>query len=106
MCYRTTIRPVMAVPWTAQSYVYVPGCSSRTEYVLPAAFMTTLFRKTSGGMPVDWMLCEPAAFQVQVTRLPAAIVSTAGFWLPLCALRKNVFPTVTCAGGPAARGSP
>jgi hypothetical protein len=41
--------------------------------------MTTLFRKISGGTPVDWMLCEPAAFQVHVTLSPAAIVSTAGF---------------------------
>ena len=85
----------MAAPWITQSYVYVPGWSSRTEYVLPAALMTTLFRNTSGGMPVDWTLCEPAAFQVQVTMLPAAIVSTAGFWLPLLTLRKKSFPTVT-----------
>ena len=68
--------------------------------------MTTLFRNTSGGMPVDWMLCEPAAFQVQVTLAPAAIVSTAGFWLPFCALRKKMLPTVTWASGPSGRGSP
>src|SRR5690242_1393025 len=63
--------------------------------------MTTLFRKISGGTPVDWMACEPAAFQVHVTLSPAAIVSTAGFWLPLCALRKKMFPTVTWPTGPA-----
>src|SRR6266566_5222586 len=68
--------------------------------------MTTLFRKISGGMPVDWMLCEPAAFQVQVTLAPAAIVSTAGFWLPFCALRKKMLPTVTWTSGPSGRGSP
>jgi len=27
---------------------------------------TTLFLKISGGTPVDWMLCDPAAFQVHV----------------------------------------
>jgi hypothetical protein len=42
-----------------------------------AAFMTTLLRKISGAVPVDWMLCDPAAFQLHVTLLPAAIVSTA-----------------------------
>jgi hypothetical protein len=41
--------------------------------------MTTLFRKISGGTPVDWMLCERAALQVHVTLVPAAIVSTARF---------------------------
>src|SRR5205809_3514203 len=61
--------------------------------------MTTLFRKISGGTPVDWTVCEPAAFQVHVTLSPAAIVSTAGFWLPLCALRKKMFPTVTWPTG-------
>jgi hypothetical protein len=35
------------------------------------------------GVPVDWMLCDPAASQLHVTLLPAGIVSTAGFWLPL-----------------------
>src|SRR6185437_2911831 len=46
------------------------------------------------------MLCEPAAFQAHVTLPPAAIVSTAGFALPLCALRKKIFPTVTWPTGP------
>jgi hypothetical protein len=37
------------------------------------------------GDPVDCTLCatDPLAGQVQVTVLPAATVSTAGFWLPL-----------------------
>src|SRR5690349_1768551 len=61
--------------------------------------MTTLFLKIPG-VPVDWMLCDPAAFQVHVTVLPAATVSTAGFWLPLWALRKKMFPTTTWPTGP------
>src|SRR5437773_6965579 len=45
------------------------------------------------------MLCEPP-FQVHVTVLPATIVSTAVFWLPLWALRKKMSPTVTWPTGP------
>src|SRR6266571_1792858 len=45
------------------------------------------------------MLCDPP-FQVHVTLEPAAIVSTAEFWLPLRALRKKVSPTVTWPTGP------
>src|ERR1041385_8735637 len=51
------------------------------------------------GTPVDWMLCEPAAFQAQVMLSPTAIVSTAGFWVPLRTLRKKMFPTVTLPTG-------
>jgi hypothetical protein len=54
--------------------------------VEPAADNTALLAKL--GEPVDCMLCCPAAFQVHVTVLPAAIVFTAGFWLPSWALRK------------------
>jgi len=50
-----------------------------TEYDEPDADITTLFLKTRGGMPVDWMLCDPAAFHFQVTVLPAGTVSFAGF---------------------------
>src|SRR6266480_6384766 len=46
------------------------------------------------------MLCEPAAFQTQVMLSPAAIVSTAGFAVPLRTLRKKMFPTVTLPTGP------
>src|SRR5437667_12833807 len=47
------------------------------------------------------MLCEPAAFQAQVMLSPAAIVSTAGFWVPLWTLRKKMLPTETSpTGGP------
>src|SRR5207247_11117085 len=47
------------------------------------------------------MLCEPAAFQDQVMMSPAAIVSTAGFWVPLWTLRKKMLPTETSpTGGP------
>jgi len=59
--------------------VYVPGLLNVTEYEEPDADITTLFLKTSGEMPVDWMLCDPAAFHFQVTVLPAATVSFAGF---------------------------
>src|SRR6266705_5937607 len=45
------------------------------------------------------MLCEPAAFQAQVMLSPAAIVSTAGFWVPLWALRKKMLPTETSPTG-------
>jgi hypothetical protein len=76
----------MAVPWTPQSYVYVPGVLNTTEYVELDALMIPLLAKL--GEPVDCMLCELAAFQVHVTVLPAAIVFTAGFWLPFWALRK------------------
>jgi hypothetical protein len=51
--------------------------------MLPFALITMLFANTCGGMPVDWRLCEPAAFQVQVIESPSAIVSTAGFRVPL-----------------------
>src|SRR5438552_6263087 len=44
------------------------------------------------------MLCEPP-FQVHVTLEPATIVSTAGFWVPLWALRKRISPTVTWPTG-------
>ncbi|HEV2750646.1 MAG TPA: hypothetical protein VGV12_09000 [Gemmatimonadales bacterium] len=72
----------MAAPWMAQSYVYVPGVLNVTAYVELASLITTLFRKI--GDPVDWTVCGvPLSFQVQVTVLPAATVSTAGFWLPL-----------------------
>src|SRR3989475_9902785 len=51
------------------------------------------------------MLCEPAAFQAQVMLSPAAIVSTAGFWVPLWALREKMLPTKTApAGGPPPPG--
>ena len=33
--------------------------------------------------PVDWTLCGSEPVQVQVTVPPTAMVSTAGFWLPL-----------------------
>src|SRR5437899_1174913 len=46
------------------------------------------------------MLCDPAAFQAHVTVLPAGIVSTAAFWLPLWALRKKMLPTTTCPTAP------
>src|SRR5881296_2262868 len=45
------------------------------------------------------MECEPAAFQLQVMLSPAAIVSTAGFWVPLWALRKKMLPTETSPTG-------
>src|SRR5213592_3271944 len=45
------------------------------------------------------MLCEPAAFQAQVMLSPAAIVSTAGFVVPLWALRKKMLPTKTSPTG-------
>src|SRR5436309_14069867 len=45
------------------------------------------------------MECEPAAFQLQVMLSPAAIVSTAGFWVPLWALRKKMLPTKTSPTG-------
>src|SRR2546429_6522267 len=51
------------------------------------------------------MLCEPAAFQAQVMLSPAAIVSTAGFVVPLWALRKKMLPTKTSpTGGPRPPG--
>src|SRR5256885_2660351 len=55
------------------------------------------------------MLCEPAAFQAQVMLSPAAIVSTAGFWVPLWALRKKMLPTKTSPTGwppPPGEGTP
>src|SRR5437667_6984123 len=64
---------------------------------------TTVFLKTSGGRPVDWMLCDPP-FQVHVTLVPATIVSTAGFWLPLRALRKKISPSVTRPTAPPPSG--
>jgi len=64
----------------------VPGFLNVTVYLDVAAEKTILFRKISEAVPVDWIMCDPAAFQAQVTESPAAIVSTAGFWLPLCAL--------------------
>src|SRR5713226_7072151 len=45
------------------------------------------------------MLCEPAAFQTQVMLSPAAIVSTAGFVVPLRALRKKMLPAETSPTG-------
>src|SRR5205814_5153555 len=45
------------------------------------------------------ILCEPAAFQAQVMLSPAAIVSTAGFVVPLWALRKKMLPTKTSPTG-------
>src|SRR2546428_9432707 len=45
------------------------------------------------------MLCEPAAFQAQVMLSPAAIVSTAGFVVPLWTLRKKMLPTKTSPTG-------
>src|SRR5947208_9353661 len=45
------------------------------------------------------MECEPAAFQLQVMLSPAAIVSTAGFVVPLWALRKKMLPTKTSPTG-------
>src|SRR5204863_257105 len=45
------------------------------------------------------MMCEPAAFQAQVMLSPAAIVSTAGFVVPLWALRKKMLPTKTSPTG-------
>src|SRR5438067_3079812 len=45
------------------------------------------------------MLCEPGAFQAQVMLSPAAIVSTAGFVVPLWALRKKMLPTKTSPTG-------
>src|SRR5256884_4037293 len=45
------------------------------------------------------MLCEPAASRAQVMLSPAAIVSTAGFVVPLWALRKKMLPTKTSPTG-------
>src|SRR5437667_408452 len=45
------------------------------------------------------MVCDPAAFQVHVMLSPAAIVSTAGFVVPLRALRKKMLPTKTSPTG-------
>src|SRR6266516_481159 len=45
------------------------------------------------------MLCEPAASQAQVMLSPAATVSTAGFVVPLWALRKKMLPTKTSPTG-------
>lgn len=74
--YWTTIVPVMAAPCTAQSYRYVPGVLNVTEYVWPFPLRIALLAK-----PDAWTLCEmvPVPVQVQVTVLPAATVSTAGF---------------------------
>src|SRR5207249_2598106 len=49
------------------------------------------------------MVCDPP-FQVHVTLVPATIVSTAGFWLPLRALRKKISPTVTWPTAPPPPG--
>src|SRR5437762_8542291 len=47
------------------------------------------------------MLCEPAAFQAELMLSPDAIVSSAGFWVPLWTLRKKMLPTGTSpTGGP------
>jgi hypothetical protein len=66
--------------------VYVPGVLNVSTYVEFEALWTGLLVKL--GEPVDCTLCEAATFQLQVMLLPAAIVSTAGFWVPLWALRK------------------
>jgi len=66
--------------------VYVPGVLNVSTYVELDALLTALLVKL--GEPVDCTLCITAEFQLQVMLLPAAIVSTAGFWLPLWALLK------------------
>src|SRR5438445_4881952 len=51
------------------------------------------------------MVCEPGAFHAHVMLSPAAIVSTAGFVVPLWALRKKMLPTKTSpTGWPPPRG--
>src|SRR5258705_12441032 len=54
------------------------------------------------GVRCDWTLCAtaPVAVQVHVTVLPTATVSIAAFWVPLCALRNRLFPTMISPAGP------
>jgi hypothetical protein len=81
--YWTTIVPVMASPWTAQSYWYVPGVVNVKVYVLPLPVKMSLL--VNVGASSECTLCgvSPVLLQVQVTVVPAATVSTAGFWVPL-----------------------
>ena len=68
--------PLMAEPCTAQSYWYVPGAVNVTEWVAPLVLMALLVKLVA---PNEWTLCGSEPVQVQVTVLPAGMVSTAGF---------------------------
>jgi hypothetical protein len=70
----------MSLPWTAQSYWYVPGAVNVTAYV-PLPVIVPLLVKP--GEPSDWTPCGREPVQVQVTVAPTGIVSTAAFVVPL-----------------------
>jgi hypothetical protein len=56
---------------------------------------------------MDRTLCDSLPVQVHVIVPPTAIVSTAGFAVPLCALRKRTLdPTLTVPTGPPPPPSP
>ena len=76
--------PVIAEPWMAQSYWYVPAEWNVASCVLPSPVWMMLFLKI--GEPRDSTLCgiAPALVQVQVTARPRPPCPPPG-WSTRCA---------------------
>jgi hypothetical protein len=89
----------------AQSYWYVPGVLNVKVYVVPLPLNSPLLEKV--GDPSERTVCavDPVLFRVQVTVVPTATVSMAGFWVSLFPLLKKMFPIVTVPGVPPSLGA-